>query len=499
MSTQRQWVSATVLPDGRVLGTGGSAVENQLIGVNNSRRDLESGHGHVDAGRPGVNARLYHSIAAAAARRLGAGRRAAARPARWSTSTPRSTTRRICSTPPARARRGRDHLGAGHRAPGRPLQGRLPGAGSVSRVSFIKTGSTTHSYNMDQRYLQLPFTANGNLLDVQLPSRAGDVPPGYYMLFVLNAQGVPSVARMVRVGITTADPTPGPISRRRPAARAARRSRSPAKPTKCSSACAAPRPPTCNQVAPQCVRVNPTGQWIGTPVERGITGTAGATNYTKTCPANPAISGFRGRFSAVRRPARFRMPAADVERQARRAPARSSAPSARPPARRRAPGAATRTTRCSPFTAAREAGSTASACSAVRRRRPFVNTPPTLANPGNQSTPVGSAVDLPISASDVDGNTLTFSAIGLPPGLTVNAATGSITGAPTTAGNYSVGSQCLRRNGHASVTFAWTVTNTPPFTLDPLPPATPKVAGTPVTLHGDDSQRQQRDLQLVLR
>ena len=46
MSTQRRWVSATVLPDGKVLATGGSEVENQLTGVNNSRRDLESRHGH---------------------------------------------------------------------------------------------------------------------------------------------------------------------------------------------------------------------------------------------------------------------------------------------------------------------------------------------------------------------------------------------------------------------------------------------------------------------
>ncbi len=81
-------------------------------------------------------------------------------------------------------------------------------------MSFIKTGTTTHSNNMDQRYLQLPFTANGDLLDVQLPSRAGDLPPGYYMLFVLNTQGVPSVARMVRVGISSTEPpasdfTPG--------------------------------------------------------------------------------------------------------------------------------------------------------------------------------------------------------------------------------------------------------------------------------------------------
>ncbi len=46
------------------------------------------------------------------------------------------------------------------------------GAASISKVSFIKTGSTTHSVNMDQRYIQLPFTANGALLDAQLPTRA---------------------------------------------------------------------------------------------------------------------------------------------------------------------------------------------------------------------------------------------------------------------------------------------------------------------------------------
>ena len=52
MATQRQWVIATVIADGRVVATGGSAVDNQLTGVNNTRRDLEPGHGHLDA-RPG--------------------------------------------------------------------------------------------------------------------------------------------------------------------------------------------------------------------------------------------------------------------------------------------------------------------------------------------------------------------------------------------------------------------------------------------------------------
>jgi hypothetical protein len=61
MSSQRQWVSATVLPDGKVLATGGSQVDNQLTGVNNSAEiwDPQTGTWHV--GTSGVPARMYHS------------------------------------------------------------------------------------------------------------------------------------------------------------------------------------------------------------------------------------------------------------------------------------------------------------------------------------------------------------------------------------------------------------------------------------------------------
>ena len=63
MSTQRQWVSATVLPDGRVLGTGGSAVENQLSGVNNVAEIWSPATGQWTQGAVAVRARLYHSSA----------------------------------------------------------------------------------------------------------------------------------------------------------------------------------------------------------------------------------------------------------------------------------------------------------------------------------------------------------------------------------------------------------------------------------------------------
>ncbi len=52
-----------------------------------------------------------------------------------------------------------------------------------------------------------------------------------------------------------------------------------------------------NQVGPLCVPVSQTGQWIGTPVERGLTGKVGTASFSKICPVNSAISGFRGSFS----------------------------------------------------------------------------------------------------------------------------------------------------------------------------------------------------------
>jgi hypothetical protein len=50
---------------------------------------------------------------------------------------------------------------------------------------------------MDQRYLQLPFTVAGESLDIQAPANANLAPPGHYMLFILDGDGVPSVAAIV--------------------------------------------------------------------------------------------------------------------------------------------------------------------------------------------------------------------------------------------------------------------------------------------------------------
>ena len=66
-------------------------------------------------------------------------------------------------------------------------------------MTLIKTGSVTHSFNMEQRFLELSFTVSDNVLNVKAPANANLAPPGRYMLFVINAQGVPSVARLVSI------------------------------------------------------------------------------------------------------------------------------------------------------------------------------------------------------------------------------------------------------------------------------------------------------------
>lgn len=71
-------------------------------------------------------------------------------------------------------------------------------ASDISRVTMVRLPSATHSVEFDQRFLELPFTRSGSTLSVQAPTDGNLCPPGPYMVFALNSQGVPSVAKIVR-------------------------------------------------------------------------------------------------------------------------------------------------------------------------------------------------------------------------------------------------------------------------------------------------------------
>ena len=315
MSSQRRLVNATLLADGKVLATGGSQVWNELTGVNNIAEIWNPASGTWTQGHQGARARLYHSNALllpdATVLVSGGG-----------APGPLNNLNAEIYHPPYL------FTASGTRAP-RPAMAGVPdfidigktfrvdlAAGStISHVTLIKTGSATHSWNMEQRFLDLTFQSNGTQLAVQAPTRAALAPPGYYLLFVIDNAGVPSLGKIVRMGVAA----------------------------------------------------NP----------------------------NPTIT-------------------------------------------------------------------------------------PTVNNPANRTTAAGTSVSLQLAASDPNGDTLTFAASGLPPGLSLNSATGLISGVPTTVGVYNVLVSVSDGLNAASANFTWTITNGNVLTLAPLPALPPVVAATGV-------------------
>jgi len=86
----------------------------------------------------------------------------------------------------------------------------------------------------------------------------------------------------------------------------------------------------------------------------------------------------------------------------------------------------------------------------------------TVTNPGSQSGTVGKAASLQIAATDsASGQTLTYSATGLPAGLSISSTTGLISGTPSTAATSSVTVTAADTTGASgSATFSWTISTT---------------------------------------
>ena len=74
-----------------------------------------------------------------------------------------------------------------------------PDPASISKVALIRLGAVTHSNNMEQRYIPLSFTPGATTITATAPDNSNIAPPGIYMLFIIDANGVPSLARMVSV------------------------------------------------------------------------------------------------------------------------------------------------------------------------------------------------------------------------------------------------------------------------------------------------------------
>jgi hypothetical protein len=93
------------------------------------------------------------------------------------------------------------------------------------------------------------------------------------------------------------------------------------------------------------------------------------------------------------------------------------------------------------------------------------NQPPTITNPGNQTHFEGQSVNLPIAGVDPEGEAITWSATGLPPGLAINTATGVVAGSISTASSGTYATTVTATDSglrSSNVQFAWTVRDAPP-------------------------------------
>lgn len=70
---------------------------------------------------------------------------------------------------------------------------------SISKVSWVRLSAVTHAFNQGQRINFLSYTTTTSGLKITTPADGNSCPPGYYMLFVLNSSGVPSEAKIIQI------------------------------------------------------------------------------------------------------------------------------------------------------------------------------------------------------------------------------------------------------------------------------------------------------------
>jgi hypothetical protein len=200
---ERYWSSGTILADGKVLVTGGSEVPNGLTGVAYQATIWDPATGHWTAGASAAIARLYHSNALLlddASVLTGGG----------GAPGPLNNLNAEIYYPPYLYKND----GSGQPAirpvittatprslhPGNTINITVGSTNQISRLTFVRKGSSTHSNNSDQRFINLAFQQTGNQLTAVLPSDPTVLLPGWYMLFAFNSAGVPSTATVLHVG-----------------------------------------------------------------------------------------------------------------------------------------------------------------------------------------------------------------------------------------------------------------------------------------------------------
>ncbi|HWZ42268.1 MAG TPA: Ig-like domain-containing protein [Candidatus Saccharimonadales bacterium] len=196
MNFPRAYQNMTILPDGNVVVTGG---ETTLDGQNYANAVLPAELWSPTTQTwttmaPEQNGRLYHSTAVL----LLDGRVLVAGSGRAGTAPQLNAE---IYSPPYLFRGPRPVIGS---APAEVAYGsafavNTPDAASISSVSLIGLSAATHGFNNGQNFENLVFSHASGVLTVTAPANANLAPPGQYALFIVNGNGVPSVASVMQL------------------------------------------------------------------------------------------------------------------------------------------------------------------------------------------------------------------------------------------------------------------------------------------------------------
>jgi hypothetical protein len=209
MSKARIEMNATILPSGQVLALGGSLNDENTTTASLDADLYDQGSGTFSPAGAEAYARLYHSVSLllpdATVWVAGGNPQRGTYETHMEIYSPPYLFNAdgTSATRPTIASTSSSVMGYGG-----AFQVQSPDAANISSVVLMRNGAVTHAFDMDQRYVGLSFTSGPGVLNITGPPNGNIAPPGYYMLFILNRAGVPSIATMAQVSAAANDVPP---------------------------------------------------------------------------------------------------------------------------------------------------------------------------------------------------------------------------------------------------------------------------------------------------
>lgn len=207
MNHGRSYHNVTMLPTGKALAVGGASVVSDFARADQSTVTAEmwdpATTSWTEMAAP-ARPRMYHSISML----LPDGRVLSAGGGRLSPATDQENAQ--IYSPPYMFQGPRPTITSAPTTIGHNSTMDLvtPNVANISKVTMSSLASVTHTTDWNQHFVELSFTRDGDTLTINTPANTAIAPENYYMIFIVDANGVPSVAKIVKLG---APDTTGPV------------------------------------------------------------------------------------------------------------------------------------------------------------------------------------------------------------------------------------------------------------------------------------------------